>query len=78
MPTFFALLMWFVTYVPFLFSLSGKGILSGHIDGAIVRYFFDDEGSGLSQVIHKVICVLIGLNLMVIRFFANLQKNHKL
>jgi len=28
---------------------SGKGILSGHIDGAIVRYFFDDEGSGLSQ-----------------------------
>ena len=31
-------------------SVSGKGILSGHIDGAIVRYFFDDEGTGLSQV----------------------------
>ena len=28
---------------------SGKGILSGHADGAIVRYLFDDEGSGLSQ-----------------------------
>ncbi|CAH1772611.1 unnamed protein product [Owenia fusiformis] len=25
---------------------SGKGILSGHADGAIVRYFFDDEGTG--------------------------------
>ena len=35
------------------FSPSGKGILSGHIDGAIVRYFFDDEGSGLSQVIFQ-------------------------
>ncbi|XP_059044752.1 intraflagellar transport protein 172 homolog isoform X5 [Mustela lutreola] len=28
---------------------SGKGILSGHADGTIVRYFFDDEGSGESQ-----------------------------
>ncbi|KAK3091661.1 hypothetical protein FSP39_021624, partial [Pinctada imbricata] len=28
---------------------SGKGFLSGHADGAIVRYFFDDEGSGDSQ-----------------------------
>lgn len=26
------------------------GFLSGHADGAIVRYFFDDEGSGDSQV----------------------------
>ena len=34
----------------FFGSVSGKGILSGHIDGAIVRYFFDDEGTGLSQV----------------------------
>ena len=33
-----------------LFSPSGKGFLSGHADGAIVRYFFDDEGSGDSQV----------------------------
>lgn len=33
-----------------LFSISGKGILSGHADGTIVRYFFDDEGSGESQV----------------------------
>lgn len=33
-----------------IFSTAGKGILSGHADGAIVRYFFDDEGTGLSQV----------------------------
>lgn len=31
-------------------SVSGKGILSGHADGTVVRYFFDDEGSGESQV----------------------------
>ncbi|KAH0622985.1 hypothetical protein JD844_025939 [Phrynosoma platyrhinos] len=31
-------------------NISGKGILSGHADGTIVRYFFDDEGSGESQV----------------------------
>ncbi|XP_039330557.1 intraflagellar transport protein 172 homolog isoform X1 [Saimiri boliviensis] len=30
-------------------NYSGKGILSGHADGTIVRYFFDDEGSGESQ-----------------------------
>uniref|UniRef100_A0A8C9HWM4 Intraflagellar transport protein 172 homolog n=1 Tax=Piliocolobus tephrosceles TaxID=591936 RepID=A0A8C9HWM4_9PRIM len=30
-------------------NCSGKGILSGHADGTIVRYFFDDEGSGESQ-----------------------------
>ncbi|KAM8953335.1 intraflagellar transport protein 172 homolog [Pelodytes ibericus] len=30
-------------------NVSGKGILSGHADGTIVRYFFDDEGSGESQ-----------------------------
>ncbi|XP_012868986.1 PREDICTED: intraflagellar transport protein 172 homolog [Dipodomys ordii] len=34
-------------------NCSGKGILSGHADGTIVRYFFDDEGSGESQVIVK-------------------------
>lgn len=38
------------TFLPLLFSCSGKGILSGHADGTIVRYFFDDEGSGESQV----------------------------
>lgn len=31
-------------------SVSGKGILSGHADGTVVRFFFDDEGSGESQV----------------------------
>ncbi|KAM5126276.1 intraflagellar transport protein 172 homolog [Mantella aurantiaca] len=30
-------------------NVSGKGILSGHADGTIVRYFFDDEGCGESQ-----------------------------
>ncbi|XP_078397553.1 intraflagellar transport protein 172 homolog isoform X1 [Cetorhinus maximus] len=30
-------------------NLSGKGILSGHADGTIVRYYFDDEGAGDSQ-----------------------------
>ncbi|XP_076798319.1 intraflagellar transport protein 172 homolog isoform X3 [Arvicanthis niloticus] len=34
---------------PLLISCSGKGILSGHADGTIVRYLFDDEGSGESQ-----------------------------
>ncbi|XP_074640366.1 intraflagellar transport protein 172 homolog [Tubulanus polymorphus] len=28
---------------------SGKGFLSGHANGNIVRYFFDDEGSGDAQ-----------------------------
>ena len=31
-------------------SPSGKGIISGHTDGTIVRYFFEDEGSGLAGV----------------------------
>lgn len=31
-------------------SVSGKGIISGHADGTVVQYFFDDEGSGESQV----------------------------
>uniref|UniRef100_A0A4W5KBN0 Intraflagellar transport protein 172 homolog n=1 Tax=Hucho hucho TaxID=62062 RepID=A0A4W5KBN0_9TELE len=30
-------------------NVSGKGMLSGHADGTVVRYFFDDEGSGESQ-----------------------------
>ncbi|XP_057208125.1 intraflagellar transport protein 172 homolog isoform X2 [Triplophysa rosa] len=30
-------------------NVSGKGILSGHADGTVVRYFFDDDGSGESQ-----------------------------
>jgi len=31
-------------------SPSGKGILSGHADGSIVRYFLEDEGTGETQV----------------------------
>ena len=31
-------------------SPSGKGFLSGHADGSIVRFFFDDEGTGDQQV----------------------------
>ncbi|XP_061900790.1 intraflagellar transport protein 172 homolog isoform X2 [Entelurus aequoreus] len=30
-------------------NVSGKGILCGHANGNVVRYFFDDEGSGESQ-----------------------------
>ncbi|PIK55820.1 putative intraflagellar transport protein [Apostichopus japonicus] len=30
-------------------NVSGKGILTGHADGTIVRFFLDDEGSGDSQ-----------------------------
>ncbi|XP_074541957.1 intraflagellar transport protein 172 homolog [Halichoeres trimaculatus] len=30
-------------------NVSGKGILSGHANGKVVRFFFDDEGSGDSQ-----------------------------
>ena len=36
--------------VCFLYSVSGKGVLTGHADGSIVRYFFEDEGTGESQV----------------------------
>ena len=31
------------------FSPSCKGVLSGHADGTMIRYYFDDEGSGESQ-----------------------------
>ncbi|KAM4529832.1 intraflagellar transport protein 172 homolog [Fundulus diaphanus] len=30
-------------------NVSGKGVLSGHADGTVVRYFFDDQDSGESQ-----------------------------
>ncbi|CAH8607286.1 unnamed protein product [Heterobilharzia americana] len=30
-------------------NVSGKGFISGHADGRIIRYFFDDEGSGDTQ-----------------------------
>lgn len=36
-------------------SVSGKGMLSGHADGTVVRYFFDDEGSGESQVLYPIL-----------------------
>jgi len=31
-------------------SPSSKGILSGHADGSIVRFFLEDEGTGETQV----------------------------
>ncbi len=34
----------------FCVSVSGKGILAGHADGTVVRYFLEDESSGESQV----------------------------
>lgn len=50
--TYFLLLLWYYVYMSvFCFSVSAKGILSGHADGTVVRYFFDDEGSGESQVL---------------------------
>ncbi|GFY01521.1 intraflagellar transport protein 172 homolog [Trichonephila clavipes] len=30
-------------------NVSGKGVISGHADGSVVRFFFDDEGSGDMQ-----------------------------
>lgn len=30
-------------------NVSGKGIISGHANGQVIRYFFDDEGCGDSQ-----------------------------
>ncbi|RTG85468.1 intraflagellar transport protein 172 [Schistosoma bovis] len=30
-------------------NISGKGFISGHADGKIIRYFFDDDGSGDAQ-----------------------------
>ena len=35
--------------LPSFYSPSCKGVLSGHADGTLIRYFFDDEGSGESQ-----------------------------
>lgn len=45
------LLQYCIILSVFLCSVSGRGILSGHADGTIVRFFFDDEGSGESQVL---------------------------
>lgn len=42
--------VFFLTQCLLCVSVSAKGILSGHSDGTVVRYFFDDEGSGESQV----------------------------
>ncbi|CAH8629630.1 unnamed protein product [Schistosoma margrebowiei] len=30
-------------------NITGKGFISGHADGKIIRYFFDDDGSGDAQ-----------------------------
>ena len=30
-------------------------MLSGHADGSVVRFFFEDDGSGEAQVSHTVI-----------------------
>lgn len=37
-------------YLSVICSPSGKGILSGHADGTIIRYFFEEEGAGLTRV----------------------------
>ena len=33
-----------------IYSPTGKGIISGHADGTIVRYFFEEDGAGLARV----------------------------
>lgn len=43
-------LLGFYKFLFYLLSNTGTGILSGHADGAIVRYMFEDDGSGLTQV----------------------------
>jgi len=40
--------------------------LSGHADGAIVRYMFEDDGSGLSQVDSVYFFVLRNLTFIII------------
>ena len=35
---------------PFCFSPSGKGLISGHADGTIIRFMFEDDGTGLAGV----------------------------
>lgn len=37
-------------HILFVCSPSGKGILSGHADGSVVRYFLEDDGTGEAQV----------------------------
>lgn len=32
-----------------MLSPSAQGIVSGHADGVVVRYLFEEDGSGLSQ-----------------------------
>ena len=39
-----------IGYVPFLCSPSGKGMISGHADGTIIRFMFEEDGSGLAGV----------------------------
>ncbi len=39
-----------VSFMLFVYSPSGTGILSGHADGTIVRYLFEEDGSDLSKV----------------------------
>lgn len=65
----------------FCVSVSGKGILSGHADGTVVRYFFDDEGSGETQV-STASCIIYAcyyLSYHILNFPAfslNLQLKH--
>ena len=42
---------------PFCFSPSGKGLISGHADGTIIRFTFEDDGTGLPGVSYIYLCV---------------------
>jgi len=58
-------------------SVSGKGILSGHADGSIVRFFFDDEGSGDSQVsVISIIMSVMVVSLWSREFTFIMPKDH--
>lgn len=46
------IVFFFCGFCLFCVSVSGKGFLAGHVDGRVVRYFFDSEGSRESQVDH--------------------------
>ena len=40
----------YMIFTLFPCSPSGKGIISGHADGTIIRFMFEDDGSGLAGV----------------------------
>ena len=48
-------------------SPSGKGIISGHADGTIIRFMFEEDGSGLAGVSSQSINPLSLTHLLVLQ-----------